>query len=130
ERLDLVLRAVDHQVHVEPAAGAVHVVAQRLDHLRTHRDRRNEVPVHHVAMDHARARVHHGLHLLPHPRPVGREYRRRYATALGEPLAHPYTRDAARLAWVRISDRIRSRRGSVSRSTWIIAPATAGCTFA
>ena len=34
------------------------------------------------------------------------------------------------LACARISDRIRSRRGSVSRSTNVIAAATAGCTRA
>jgi hypothetical protein len=39
---------------------------------------------------------------------------------------HASQRPALTRAWLRISDRIRSRRGSVSRSTWVIIAPTAG----
>ena len=40
------------------------------------RDRRDEVAVHHVDVDHARAGLHHGADLLAEARVVGRQDRR------------------------------------------------------
>ena len=51
ERLHVALRALDHQVHVDDRAGRVHLLGDRLHDERAHRDRRHEVPVHHVDVD-------------------------------------------------------------------------------
>ena len=62
---------------IAPAARGA--LAQRLDDERPHRDRRHEVPVHHVDVDHARAGVEHLLHLPPRAgrsRPPGSTARR------------------------------------------------------
>ena len=67
---------LDHQVAVEDAARGVDLFADRLHDHRADRDRRDEVAVHHVDVDHPRARVHHGLDLLAQPRIVGRQDRR------------------------------------------------------
>ncbi len=82
EVLDPPLRALDHQVHVEDAVAAVHEVPERVNDQGADRDRGHEVAVHHVHVDHARAGVHHGLHLLAEAGEVGREDRRRYAYVL------------------------------------------------
>ena len=50
-----------------------------LDHQRAHRDRRDEVAVHHVDVDHRRAGVEHLLDLRAEAREVGRQDRRRDA---------------------------------------------------
>ena len=55
---DLALGPLDHQVHVEHAAGRVDLLGERGDDQRPDRDRRDEVAVHHVDVDHARARLH------------------------------------------------------------------------
>ena len=77
ERLDLPLGPLDHQVAVEDPAARVDEVADRLDDQRPDRDRRDEVPVHHVDVDHLRAGVHHELDLLGELREVAGEERRR-----------------------------------------------------
>ncbi len=59
ERLDLALGPLDHEVAVEDPAAAVHELPDRGDDQRPDRDRRDEVAVHHVDVDHARAGVHH-----------------------------------------------------------------------
>ncbi len=79
ERVDLALRALDHQVDVDVAARRVDLRRQRLDDQRAHRQRRDEVPVHDVDVDRARARVHDLGDLLAEPGEVGGEDRRRDA---------------------------------------------------
>ena len=79
ELLDAPLGALDHQVHVEHAPALVDVVAQRVDDQGADRDRRHEVAVHHVHVDHARAGVHHQLDLLAEAGEVGGEDRGRDA---------------------------------------------------
>ena len=76
ELLDLALGPLDHQVAVEQAAGVVHLVADRLDDHRPDRDRRDEVAVHDVDVDRARAGVEHRRELLAEARVVGRQDRR------------------------------------------------------
>jgi hypothetical protein len=72
ERRDLALGLLDHEVHVED-----HVeVAQRLDGARAHRQRRHEVPVHDVDVDHARSGGHHLVDLLAQAAEVRRKDRR------------------------------------------------------
>ena len=56
---DLTLGALDHQVHVDDRPGGVHLVGERLDDVRAERDRRHEVAVHHVDVDHPRAGGEH-----------------------------------------------------------------------
>jgi len=75
ERHDLALGALDHEVDVEDRARTVHPLAQRLDDDRPHRDRRDEVAVHHVHVDRLRPGVQHGLHLLAQAREVRGEDR-------------------------------------------------------
>ena len=76
ELLDLALRVLDHQMAVENAARGMDLFADGLHDHRADRDRRDEVAVHHVDVNHPRARVHHGLDLLGQPRVVGRQDRR------------------------------------------------------
>jgi hypothetical protein len=71
ELLDAALGALDHEVHVEHAAAVVDELAQGVHDQRPDRDRRHEVAVHHVHVDHARARVHHLLHLPAEASEVG-----------------------------------------------------------
>ena len=75
ELVDLALGALDHQVDVEDPP--VDLVAQGLDDQRADRDRRDEVPVHDVDVDHAAPRVHDLADLLAEAREVGGEDRRR-----------------------------------------------------
>jgi len=65
EGLDVALRRLDHQVDVDRAAGGVDPVGDRGRDQRSDRDRRDEVAVHHVEVDHPRAGVHHLLDLSP-----------------------------------------------------------------
>ena len=53
---DVTLRTLDHQMHVEQAADLLDLLAQRGDDQRADRDRRHEMTVHHVDVDHTRAR--------------------------------------------------------------------------
>src|SRR6185295_1186105 len=78
ELLDVPLRALDHQVDVDRAAGVVDLVGDRARHQRADRDRRHEVPVHHVDVDQARARVHHLGDLFAQAGEVGGEDRGRH----------------------------------------------------
>ena len=73
---DVTLGPVDHEVYVEPAAGGVDRVAQRLHDQRPDRDRRDEVPVHDIDVDDAGAGIHDRGHLVAEASEVGREYRR------------------------------------------------------
>ena len=57
------------------APGVVDLLGDRLDDERAHRDRRDEVAVHHVDVDHARAGVEHGVDLLAEAAEVGGEDR-------------------------------------------------------
>ena len=70
------VRALDHQVDVDGAARVVDLVGDRARDQRPDRDRRDEVAVHHVDVDHPRAGGHHLLDLRAEPREVGREDRR------------------------------------------------------
>ena len=88
ELLHAPLRALDHQMDVEHPAATVHLLAQRVDHERADRDRRHEVPVHHVHVDHARAGVHHLGHLIPEPSEVGGEDRGSHAHVVQDLRAH------------------------------------------
>ena len=55
ELLDVIRRALDHQVDVDRAAGVVHLVGDRAGDERADGDRRDEVAVHDVDVDHPRA---------------------------------------------------------------------------
>ncbi len=66
---DLELGALDHEMHVEQDVEA----AQGLDHGRAHAQRRDEVAVHHVDVDHRRAGVDDLAHQLPEATEVGGE---------------------------------------------------------
>ena len=72
---DLRLGALDHQVAVDDAAGVVDQVGDRVDDQRADRDRRDEVAVHDVDVDHPRAGGEHLVDLLAEPGEVGREDR-------------------------------------------------------
>ena len=88
---DVPLGALDHQVHVEQRLGALRLLAQRGDDERPDGDRRHEVTVHHVDVDHPRAGVEHLLDLLSEAGEVGREDRRRHVHArerLGDGAVH------------------------------------------
>ena len=85
---DVLLGALDHQVHVDEAVLGVHAVAQRLHHQRPHGQRGDEVPVHDVDVDHARAGVEDRVDLLAQPREVGGEDARRDADAVGVVRRH------------------------------------------
>ena len=58
------------------AAGGVDLLGDRLDGVGPEGDRRHEVAVHHVDVDHARARGEHLLDLRAEPAEVGCEDRR------------------------------------------------------
>ena len=75
EVLDAPLGALDHEVHVEHALAIVYKVAESVDDQRSDRDRRHEVAVHHVHVDHAGAGVHHLLDLRAEAGEVGGEDR-------------------------------------------------------
>ena len=74
---DVALGALDHQVHVEHRPRRVRLLAQRGHDQRPDRDRRHEVPVHHVHVDHPRA----GVAAPPPPARAAGRSRRRGSTA-------------------------------------------------
>jgi hypothetical protein len=76
---DVTFGALDHQVHVDDPTRVVHLVGQRVDDQRAHRDRRHEMAVHDVDVDRPRARVHHRRDLLAQAREVGCQDRGRDA---------------------------------------------------
>ena len=80
---DLALGALDHQVDVDQRAGGVDLLGERVDRERAHRDRRHEVAVHDVDVDHARAGVEHLADLLAQAREVGGQDRGGDAGQLG-----------------------------------------------
>ena len=90
EGLDVALGRLDHQVDVDRAAGVVDAVGDRGGDQRADRDRRDEVAVHHVEVDHPGAGVHHLVDLGAEPREVGREDRGR------DPRRAPAARPSAR----------------------------------
>ncbi len=71
ELVDAPLRALDHEVNVEDSAAVVDEVSEGIDDQRSDRDRRHEVAVHHVHVDHASAGIHHLLDLLAEAGEVG-----------------------------------------------------------
>ena len=73
------LGALDHQVHVKHRADLANLLSQRRDDQRSDRDRRYEVPVHHIDVDDPRAGVQHLSHLLAQPCEIGGQDRRRHA---------------------------------------------------
>ena len=77
---DVALGPLDHQVDVEDGLGRQRL-AQRADDDRAEGDRRDEVAVHHVAVDEPRAGGHDLLDLRGQPREVGAEDRGRDAAA-------------------------------------------------
>ena len=60
--------------HVENAAGIVDLLVDRPRDEVADRDRRDEVPIHHVHVNYARPRAHDSLDLLAEPGEVGGEY--------------------------------------------------------
>ena len=66
--VDVALRPLHHQVHVERAVGDP---AEGPDHRRAEGEVRDEVPVHHVHVDPVRAAGERGVHLLAQPAEVG-----------------------------------------------------------
>ncbi len=75
---ELALGPFDHQVHVEHAADGVDLVRDRGDDARPERDRRDEVPVHHVAVEGSRPGVEQLAHLCAERAEVRREDRRQH----------------------------------------------------
>ena len=85
----LTLGALDHQVRLEHRAGVVHRLRERRDDQRADGDRRHEMPVHDVDVDHARPR---GKHLdrparaAARSRPTGSTARRERRAAARVPV--------------------------------------------
>ncbi len=75
ELLDLIARALDHQMDVDRSAGIVDLIGDRSGHQRADRDRRDEVAVHDVDVNHASAGSHHLGHLRAEAGEVGGEDR-------------------------------------------------------
>jgi len=67
-------RVLDHQVDVE---GELRVTPAVLDRAWAHRDRRDEVPIHHVEMHPIGTGLLQGGDLLTQPAEIGRKQRRR-----------------------------------------------------
>ena len=74
--LEVLLRALDHEMAVEDSAEAVDDRGDRLQDDRPDCDRRDEVAVAHVEMEDAHPRARERLDLLAEPREVGRIQRR------------------------------------------------------
>src|SRR5262249_52942356 len=72
---DLAVGLLDHQVDVDRPAGVMDLVRDRAGDQRADRDRRDEVPVHHVDVNDPRARRPDLLDLGAEPREVGRQAR-------------------------------------------------------
>ena len=68
------------------APGGVDLLGERVDRERPHRDRRHEVAVHDVDVDHPRAGVEHLADLLAQAREVGGEDRGGDAGELGHQI--------------------------------------------
>jgi hypothetical protein len=77
ERPHLLGGSLDHEVHVQRAARRVDPLGDRACDERPDRDRRDEVAVHDVDVDHASAGRDHLFHLLAEPGKVGSQDRRR-----------------------------------------------------
>ncbi len=77
EELNLLGGSLDHEVDVEGATGAVDVVGDGGCDQGADRDRRDEVAVHDVDVDHARPGVHHFGNLRAKALEVGRQDRGR-----------------------------------------------------
>jgi hypothetical protein len=73
ELAHLPLGTFDHQMHLEHRARLAHLLGQRGHDERSDGDRRHEVTVHDVDMDHACTRVQHLPDLLAQPPEVGGE---------------------------------------------------------
>ena len=82
----MALGSLDHEVHVEHRTGLAHLFGEARDDERTDGDRGDEVPVHHVDVDHAGTRRQHLSHLLAQAPEVGREDGGRHANP-GKKLA-------------------------------------------
>ena len=117
ELLDVTIGLLDHQVDVDRATRVVDEVRDRGRHQRPDRDGRDEVTVHHVDVDEARAGGHHLLDLRAEPREVGGEDRR------GDPLAREEVA-AARRGGIGggFQGQIRSSGASSGRSSGTSCP--------
>ena len=69
---------IDHQMDVDEGGGGVHALPQRADDECAHRDRRDEVAVHHVHVHDRRARREDDVHLLAEAGEVSRQDRGRH----------------------------------------------------
>jgi hypothetical protein len=76
ERLDLIFRALDHQMDIHCATGSMHLSGYGAADERPNRDRRHEMSIHHVEVDDACARLHDHLDLFAETGEVGGENRR------------------------------------------------------
>jgi hypothetical protein len=88
---DVALGPVDHQMHVEHRANLARLPRDPVENQRADRDRRHEVAIHHVHVDHARPRGEHLADLLAQAPEVRRQDRGRDAHAvqqLAGQLAH------------------------------------------
>ena len=74
----LALGLLDHEVHVDRAAALVHEVGERRHDARAERDHGDEMPVHHVDVERARAGVEQLDDLAAERAEVGREDRRQH----------------------------------------------------
>src|SRR3569832_1384894 len=71
---DVQVGILDHQMAVDRSFNGL---TERLQHRRSDRDIRNEMPVHHVEMEDRAATFYRGSRLLPKPRKISGKYRRR-----------------------------------------------------
>ena len=90
ELLEVVGGIVDHQVAVEHAARRVDPRCDRPEHDRSHRDRRDEMPVADVEVEDPAARLEQCVDLLPEPAEVGGVERRLELRPVPDPVAPPH----------------------------------------
>jgi hypothetical protein len=88
---DLAGRALDHQMDVDDRAGLVYVIGYRRHDQGADRDRRHEMAVHDVDVDHAGAGIDHLGDLLAQAREVGGEDRRGDPTGAKQPAHRIHT---------------------------------------
>ena len=123
---------LDHQVDVDRAAGVVHLVGDRPRDERPDGDRRHEVAVHDVDVDHPGPGRHHLGDLVAEPGEVGREDRGRDPAGVEQLRSGPGARGCPVVASIRRAaasscrnaGRAGPRRSSCGRSSG--APRSSG----
>ncbi len=92
ERLEVLRRMLDHQVHVDSRAGAVDPLGDRLQDDRPHRDRLDEMAVADVEVEDVHAGIEQLVDLLSEPREIG-PVQRRLDLDLTRPVRPAHRRD-------------------------------------